>query len=90
MSDEAKITVYRRKMRAPSDTDVKLFPFQADIFPRSGGDHHGVGKTASEAMFNATRHWHAYEQRLEASRERNRQMSAVLHRLNAPSPHKPE
>lgn len=63
MSDEVKVTVYRRQMRAPDDEDVKRYPYQADIYPASGGDHHGVGVTADEALARAAMHWRGYEQK---------------------------
>lgn len=61
---EAKITVYRRQMRAPDDEDVKRYPYQADIYPASGiSHHHGVGGTAGEALVRAAMHWRGYEQK---------------------------
>lgn len=48
--------VYKRRNILKDDPNI----YQADILPEEGGDHHGIGKTASEAMLNAAMHWHMH------------------------------
>lgn len=57
------VKIWRRdvgKHRTEDDKEA----YQADIFA-VGSDHHGLGETASEALFNAAMHWYSYDRKHE-------------------------
>lgn len=54
---KVEIEIFERKRGVEDPT-----PWRADIWKTPGGsEHHGIGKTPSEALLNAAMHWAAYE-----------------------------
>jgi hypothetical protein len=54
MKKPAKILTYRQERPADFIREYPHEKWRCDIFPADGSDHHGVGPTEAEALFNAT------------------------------------
>jgi hypothetical protein len=54
MRRPAKILTYRQERPADFIREYPHEKWRCDIFPADGSDHHGVGSTEAEAIFNAT------------------------------------
>lgn len=50
----AKILTYRQNRPADWHRENPDQRWRCDIFPADGSDHHGLGPTEAEALFNAT------------------------------------